>query len=291
MDANATIHDRISAYYNELSSQLRTAADYVADNPLEVATRSLRSVAAACNVSPPTFSRLARALEFESYEEMRELCRQQLGRRAISFSDRAAQLQSTVSTSEQKADFLHRQAHAATANIAAMVDNIDMARLEAAVDRLGESGRVILVGTLGSSGIIEYFSYLARWFTGNWVVAGRNGLSLGPVLADVNENDVVVIVTYSPFARRSIAAAEIAASNNAFVLVVTDIVSCPALKYADLSFTVPTDSPQFFSSYVSVILLFETIAGMLVARMGEQAQQRIEEVEKNNHQLGEYWAV
>lgn len=291
MDTSATIQDRISVHYDGLSGQLRAAADYVADNPLDVATRSLRALASACEVSPPTFSRLARALEFESYEEMRELCRQQVGRRAISFSGRAAELQSTVSTSAQKVDFLHRQARAAATNIAGLVDNIDMTRLEAVVDRMSESGKVYLVGTLGSAGIIEYFSYLGRWFTGKWVVAGRNGLSVGPALADACADDLVVIVTYSPFAKRSIAAAEIAAKKNASVLVITDIVSCPALKHASVNFIVPTDSPQFFSSYISLVLLFETIAGMLVAKMGDDAQRRIEEVEKNNHQLGEYWAV
>lgn len=291
MDASSSIHDRISAHYDGLSSQLRVAADYVADNPLDVAMRSLRAVAGACKVSPPTLSRLARELEFESYEELRELCREHAGRRAISFSDRAAELQSSISTTAQKADFLYRQAEAATNNIASLVESIDTQRLEAAVDRLEQSGRVILVGTLGSSGIVEYFSYISRWFTGKWVVAGKNGLSIGPALADVRENDMVVIVTYSPFAKRSVAAAEIAASKGAFVLVVTDIVSCPALKNANMSYIVPTDSPQFFSSYISVVLLFETIAGMLVARMGDDAQNRIKEVEKNNHQLGEYWAV
>lgn len=291
MSTETTIHDRVSIYYNGLSGQLQAAADYVVENPLDIATRSLRSVAAACKVSPPTFSRLARALEFDSYEEMRELCRVQLGRRSISFSDRAASLQSSVTTREQKAVFLDQQASAATTNIATMVNDIDLQRLETVVEKMGETGRVFLVGTLGSAGVLEYFSYLARWFSGKWVVAGRNGLSLGPALADVGEQDVVVILTYSPFAKRSIAAAEIASEKKAFVLVITDIVSCPALKSADLSFIVPTDSPQFFSSYVPVVLLLETIAGMLVARMGDDAHQRIEEVEKNNHQLGEYWAV
>ena len=58
MDAIVSIEDRISAQYGELSTKLRTAADYVAAHPVEVATRSLRSVAQSSGVSPATFSRL-----------------------------------------------------------------------------------------------------------------------------------------------------------------------------------------------------------------------------------------
>ena len=54
--------DRVAAGYAGLSPQLRRAADFVAANGQEVATRSLRQVAAAAGVTPPTLSRLARAL-------------------------------------------------------------------------------------------------------------------------------------------------------------------------------------------------------------------------------------
>ena len=51
----------------------------------------------------------------------------------------------------------------------------------------------------------------------------------------------------------------------------------------------PSDSPQFFSSYAATLVLVETIIGMLVARAGPEAMDRIAEVEARNHRLEEYW--
>lgn len=75
-DHTANIFDRIQQKYAGLSKKLKLAARFVADNILEVATRSLRSVASACGVSPATFSRFARELGYSNYEKMREDARE-----------------------------------------------------------------------------------------------------------------------------------------------------------------------------------------------------------------------
>jgi DNA-binding MurR/RpiR family transcriptional regulator len=58
----------ISSKYSSLSPQLQRAARFVVENPEEVATRSLRQIAASIDMSPPTFSRLAGALGYKNYE-------------------------------------------------------------------------------------------------------------------------------------------------------------------------------------------------------------------------------
>jgi len=289
MDKKPSIEDRISLRYDTLSAGLRAAADYVIANPIDIATRSLRSVAATSGLSPPTFSRLARALDFGAYEDMRELCRAAVGRDPVSFADKAAALQ------EQSADetmpFLYRKSAAAVANIEALANSIDPGRLADTVETIHRSRRTIVVGALSSMGIADYLGYMATWFSDRWAVIGQNGLSLGSALTDAGPADCVLIITLSPFASRSILAAELAAEKGAHVIVITDRHSCPALKHTDSGFIVSADSPQFFPSYISVVLLIETMVGMLVGMAGQRAQDRIDELENNNHRLSDYWAV
>jgi len=283
-----TIKDRIAEEYDDLSARLRAAADFVAENPVDVATRSLRSVSAASGLAPATFSRLARALGFSDYEAMRELSRNAVGRRYLSFSQRARRLQSEAVESEP---LLQRQAAACIANIDNMSQTTDPARLEAAVDALHHARRVVLFGACGSTGLIDYMAYMGRYFTPDWQVAGRGGASLGATMSELTGRDAVLVITKPPFARRAILCAEMAAVQGAAVIVLSDTHACPALKYATVGFILPTDSPQFFSSYAATLVLVETIIGMLVARAGPEAMNRIAEVEARNHRLGEYWRV
>lgn len=287
MPETSSIEDRVASHYADLSARLKVAADFVVSNPVDVATRSLRSVSAASGVSPATLSRLARVLGFDSYEALREQTRGSVGTRAISFSEKAALLKSQAGSPQSMFD---RQAAACIDNIAELGRGIDRNRLQQAVDALDGARNVILFGAFGSTGIVEYMAYLANYFTANWMLAGRMGASLGAALAAIGPGDVLLIVTKTPYANRAIVAAEVARRHGARTIVITDSHACPAIRHADYHFIVPSDSPQFFSSYVATLALMETMIAMLVAQSEQDPAARIREVEERNRSLGEFWA-
>jgi DNA-binding MurR/RpiR family transcriptional regulator len=281
------VEDRISEKYADLSAKLQEAADYVVENPTDVATRSLRAVSAASGVSPATLSRLARTLEFESYEDMRELLRGAIESRGGSFAERAERLKEL---GDSGLSMLDRQTSACVLNISAMTERIDRARLKGAVDALEQARKVVLFGAFSSTGVVEYMAYLANFFNSNWMLADRMGASLGATLNGLSKDDVMLIVTKTPYTRRAVLAAQMVHAVGAQVIVVTDSHACPANKYAHYSFIVPSDSPQFFSSYAATIALLETMIAMLVARSDAATSQRIRDVETRNASLGEFWA-
>ena len=61
LNQHLSLEERIADRYTDLSGQLRKAADYTMSHPIDVASRSLRNLSQTANVSPATFSRLARA--------------------------------------------------------------------------------------------------------------------------------------------------------------------------------------------------------------------------------------
>jgi DNA-binding MurR/RpiR family transcriptional regulator len=282
--------ERLAAEYGGLSKQLKAAADYIVKNQVDTATRSLRSISEASDISPATYSRLARALGFANYEELREMLRGALGRSVSNMTDKATRLQQDALGGDQT-PFLNKQSAACAANIGQLTQNIPQDRLQQAVRYLNNARNVLLLGSLSSTGIVEYMAYLANYFTDHWRIAGRAGASLGAEISALNKNDVLLVVTKPPFARRTIEGVRAAARMGAKVIVITDTHSCPVLAEADTGFIVATDSPQFFSSYAATIVLIETIIGMLVAGSGKAAKQRIFEVECLNQQFGETWSA
>lgn len=287
MTLTIQVEDRISEKYADLSAKLQAAADYVVENPTDVATRSLRAVSAASGVSPATLSRLARTLEFESYEDMRELLRGAVESRGGSFAERAERLKEL---GDSGLSMLDRQTSACVLNISAMTERIDRARLKSAVDALEQARKVVLFGAFSSTGVVEYMAYLANFFKSNWMLADRMGASLGATLNGLGKDDVILIVTKTPYARRAVLAAEMVHAAGAQVIVITDSHACPANKFAHFSFIVPSDSPQFFSSYAATIALLETMIAMLVARSDATTSERIRDIEARNTSLGEFWA-
>ncbi len=269
--------------YTDLSTKLREAADYVVSNPVEVATRSLRSISADIGVTPVTFTRLARAIGYSSYEELREEMRHSVGQRAGTFSDNVERLQSEHAGNDQS--FATKHFTACLDNLTSLRSEIDPATLDYVVDRLHKSRNVLLLGALGSTGAAEYMSYTADFIADNWQLAGRMGSSLGGKLMGITGQDALIVITKAPHANQAIQAAELASSNGAFVLIITDSHKCPSLAHASSHFNVPTDSSHFFSSYVSTIALIEAMIGLLAVKGGEPARDRLSKVEESNRRL------
>lgn len=284
MSQTNLIEDRIIERYTDMSAKLRTAADFIASNPIDLATRSLRSVAQSSGVSPATFSRLARVLGYGDYEEMREAGRATVGQRLVPFSERAQALQRG---DQSAAHFMHMQAASCIQNITHMRQNFPADKLQTAVDALHDAKKVLLIGVLGSAGIVDYFAYQAQYFAREWTVAGRRGVSIPASFAQMNSDDAVIAITKSPYSAQTVRALKLARENGFKTIVLTDSHSSPALEYADYFFIVPTETANFFSSYVATLTLIETMMSMLIAKVGPEAEARIKATEEQAIRLGE----
>ncbi|EAQ13169.1 RpiR family transcriptional regulator [Maritimibacter alkaliphilus HTCC2654] len=275
----------MASNYDALSARLREAGDYIAANPLDTATRSLRAVADHSGLAPATFTRLSKALGYENFEELREGMRRRLERRQASFAARADALQGA--SDGGSADLIRRTREASLTNIDRLTDEIDTAKFDTIADHLHAARRVVLLGGLGSTAIAEYAAYMGNFLGDNWMPAGRMGASVGAALSDLDRRDALIVFTKPPFANTSIRAAEFARARGVYVLVVTDTHTCPALRHASARVVVPTESPNFFSSYVATMFFVETLMAMIAQRAGPTATERIADVETANRALGE----
>lgn len=283
----SSFEQQLSGKYATLSAKLKQAADYVVSNPVDVATRSLRTISKETKLSPATFSRMSAALGYESYEDLREVLRLAIEQKGSPFSQRVEAMQQRHDEGDQ--GFLTQHIVDCTDNIQQLEEAIDAPTLEACVERLHHARSVLVLGALGSTGVAEYLTYMASFIADNWSMASRMGASLGSGLVGMTDKDVLIIITKPPFASNSIKAARVASEDGAFVVVITDTHTCPALAFASASFIVPTKSNNFFSSYTSTLVLCEIMIGLLAARAGAPVRHRIAEVENKIRRLNEVW--
>ncbi len=282
-----TFEQQLSGKYASLSVKLKEAADFVVANPIDVATRSLRAISKEANLSPATFSRMSNSLGYGNYEDLRDVLRVGIEQRSKSFSHRVEALQQRHNEGDE--NFLQQHVMDCSANLHELGTTIDTASIDASVERLHAARRVLVLGGLGSTGVAEYLVYMASFIADNWSMASRMGASLASGLVGMSESDVLIVVTKPPFARNSIVAAKEAHRTGAFVIVITDTHTCPALVHASAHFIVPTTSQHFYSSYASTLVLCEILIGMLAARAGSTARARIADVENKNRRLSEVW--
>ncbi len=273
--------DRIEA----LSPQLRRAARFVVDNPGEVATRSLRHVAQEAQLPPPTFSRLARAVGYDNYDALRDLCREALLDRQGGFAEKAQALLD----GDGETPFVSRHAAASIYAIEALMRDLDHAALEDAARILAGARRVVLIGGMSARAFVDYASYLADMSLEGWSVIGRGAVSLAAETRDLCSEDAALVLTMEPYAARSIELGHCVAETGASLIAVTDSRLSPVASVAARSLVVSAASPQFFPSHVAATVLIEALVGMVVKEKGAEAQRRIASTERRSHELREYW--
>ena len=269
----------------QLSPQLRRAARFVVDNPGEVATRSLRHIAQAADLPAPTFSRLARAIGFDSYDALKDRCREDV----LSWHGDSPETALARKGVEVETFTLPEHVKASIAGIEALLRDVDPAELAEIARLLANARRVVLIGEMRARAFVDYATYLSDMSIDGWTVIGRGTVSLAAETRDLGPTDAAIIVTMKPYSMRSIETARFVAGTNTPVIALTDSQLSPVAGIAKHLLVASANSPQFFPSYVVITLLIETLIGMVVAEKGDDAQQRIAETARRSRDLNEYW--
>ena len=219
-----------------LSPQLRRAARFILENSGDVATRSQRHVAELSQLPAPTFTWLARAVGLQNYEQLRELCREDVLRNETILADWAKSLISKVNENAKELSLIGRHAKTAIHNLQQFAEQTDLKKLTVAARLLADARRVVLIGEMSSRGLMDYTSYIANMSLTGWKVFGCTGESLSSELADLASRDACVVTALNPYSTRSLKIAKHVVDAKVPVVAITDNALSPLVTLADYIF-------------------------------------------------------
>ena len=282
-------NDIVTRAYPRLSRQLKKCAAYILEHPSEVATLSMRQLAARAEVPPSTMNRLAKALGFRTYDEFRALFRDSINDQATGYSLQAGQVQ--VIAREDKFDHdLNAFQQAALTNIHTLFDHIDRTALERAVQALTDASSVLVIGLLTSESSANYLHHVAATGFHNWHLLVPKSAEYFQLLGALGPGDVVVCIAVEPCAAESIKVARRAREAGARVIGITDRRTSPLAASADDILLISVHSPNVFPSHVGATALVELLVGMIAARDERSVAENVENAERSRRTMGEYWS-
>ena len=271
--------DRIAAVHPRLSGQLRMAAKFALDSPVDIAMISMRGAAAA-GVAPATMLRLAKSLGFSGYAVFRRIFQEAM--RGGDFSGKAERLAGGGS-----AGVVSAMRDAAFANLRATFTEADAVAFARSADLLRRARRVFVVAKGAINAVAAYFHHVCRMALDNAAFSPIEGL-MADEIAGMRRGDLLVAISFAPYARETVDLAAYAAGRGVAIIVVTDSRASPLARFASELILVRAASPQFFPSQVAVVAVMETLIALLVSRAGNSAVEKIAEIESLRESLGTY---
>lgn len=280
------VNQQLAEVYPELSPQLKLAAGYVLEHPVEIAFQSIRKSAAAAEVTPSTLMRLAKRLEFESYEQFREVFQSAVQAGPVELSGRASQLRSLASQTDDQV-FLD-VGDAAFDNIGRLFTADNQKKVREAAKLLLGAGKVAVVGFRDTFACAYHFAYVGRIAMPDiHLIRGQEG-GLLTELAPFGEGDVVVAFGFEPYCAETMRALEVTRTNGVNAIVVTDTMRSPLVPGASITFPVANATPHFFPSILSAITLIEVLLAECVAFGPDDLVDNVARFESRMRQMGAY---
>ena len=245
--------------YDSLSKRLQQIARYVLDEPNELALETLAVIAERSGVQPSAIVRFAKSFGFDGATQMQRLFRDGLlsGHAALGYSERVRNFNRAVDRggAELLSEFVEGNTMALQ-NLAQTVSDADLA---AAVRLLEGAESVYVVGFRRAFPVSSYLAYSLQQAGKRTIfVDGVAGLARQQVQA-LTPKDLLIAVSYQPYADETVHAVESAAARGAPVLSISDSLVSPIAKPATVTLQVRESEIRAFRSLSASMCLAQAL--------------------------------
>lgn len=289
MDPPATstsILDAMARGYDDLTPQLQIAARYLLDHPAEIAVSSMRQTADDAGVKPNSLVRLARAVGFDGYDDLRRHFQAEATRTGSSFPSKARWLRA-LAAGGRHGTLLSQMAGASMATLEQVFADTDAGDVRTVADTILAARRTSVLGVGMAQPLAHNFCYVGGVIAPNLVaIPTHGGLAIDDV-ARMAPGDVLLSMTFSPHRVEIVEATRVARDLGVTIVALTDSRAAPIALMAAHTFVVPTETPRYFSSVVGAVAWLETLLAFMAADT-PTAAAAIEEFHDRRRAAGVY---
>ena len=247
--------------YDGLSKRLKQVARYVLDEPNELALETLAVIAERCGVQPSAIVRFAQAFGFSGASQMQRLFRDGLlsANNAIGYGERVRRFSESVSRTAAGEGLLTEFVEGNILALQNLSETVSEKEMRGAVDLIANAAVVHVAGFRRAFPISAYLAYSLQQL-GKHVqfIDGVGGLAR-PQANTIDDKDLLIAVSFHPYAPETVELTEIAARNGAKILSISDSRVSPIAKAADIALQVHDSEVRSFRSLAASMCLAQAV--------------------------------
>lgn len=271
----ATILDR----YESLSKRLQQIARYVLDEPNAVALETLAVLADRCDVQPSAIVRFAKSFGFDGATQMQRLFRDRLlsDSASLGYGERVRQFKREVDgkSISEPGQVLGEFVEGNVMALQNLGAGMDTRQLAAAVKMLARAQTVYVAGFRRSFPVAAYLAYSLHQVDKRTVFIDSVGGMARQQLHDIARDDLLIAVSYHPYAAEAVQLIDAATAQHCPVLSISDSLVSPVAKPATLVLQVREAEIRKFRSLSTSMCLAQTLViAYAFAKNGKGAKPR-----------------
>ncbi len=271
--ANSTVErllKQISTEYEQLSKQLKLIARYVEEHRDHIGLDGIQDVAQQCGVQPSAVVRFAKHFGFSGFSEMQKVFRDVLSRQIAPSRNYKARIREviesgagTLSSVEIAGEFLG----GVMAGMQELANGLDARAFGKAVDLLATTESIWVVGSRRSFPVAAYLDYALQHTDKRIQLVTALGSMHEGQVRSTRPGDVVIAVSFAPYAEETLAVAQAALARRAKLIAITDSRMSPLARDAAAVLLVQDHATFGFRSLTSTMALAQSLFIALAYRL------------------------
>ena len=262
--------ERISAEFNGLSRQLKQIGRYVEQHRDHLGLDRIQDVAERSGVQPSAVVRFAKHFGFSGYTELQKVFRDGLSHRLAPDHNYQARIRDVIDHAQGRlssADIACEFIGGAIAGMRELQRSVQASALDEAVELLAHAPSIWVTGARRSFPAASYLTYaLQHTERPIHLVTGVGAMHEGQ-LRGLREGDVVVAISYAPYADETLLAAAMARERGARLIALTDSRMSPLAADAAVTLLVSESSTFGFRSLTNTMALVQSLFIALAYRL------------------------
>lgn len=262
--------------YKKMSKGQKRLADYVTENYDKAVFLTAARLGEVVGVSESTVVRFATQLGYKGYPGFQKAL-EELVRNKLNSIQRMEVTYGRISQSE----ILETVLQSDIEKIKLTLTGIDQKAFELAIDTILSAKRIYVVGIRSCAPLASFLCFYLNLVCENVTAVNTNSSSeIFEQLIRINEEDVIIGISFPRYSMRTLKALEFASNRKAKVITLTDSVHSPMNLYSSCNLIARSDMASIVDSLVAPLSVINALVVALCMKKQKEVVNTLETLEQ-----------
>lgn len=267
---------RIEERQVQFSKGQKRLADYVVENYDKAVFLTAAKLGEVVGVSESTVVRFATQLGYKGYPGFQKAL-EELVRNKLNSIQRMEVTYGRISQSE----ILETVLHSDIEKIKMTLEAIDQKAFDLAIETILNAKRIYVIGIRSCAPLASFLSFYLNLVCENVTTVNTNSSSeIFEQLIRINEDDVIIGISFPRYSMRTLKALEFASNRKAKVITLTDSVHSPMNLYSSCNLIARSDMASIVDSLVAPLSVINALVVALCMKKQQDVVMTLETLEK-----------
>lgn len=267
---------RIEERQGQFSKGQKRLADYVIENYDKAVFLTAAKLGDVVGVSESTVVRFATQLGYKGYPGFQKAL-EELVRNKLNSIQRMEVTYGRISQSE----ILETVLHSDIDKIKMTLEAIDQKAFDLAIETILNAKKIYVIGIRSCAPLASFLSFYLNLVCDNVITVNTNSSSeIFEQLIRINEEDVIIGISFPRYSMRTLKALEFASNRKAKVITLTDSIHSPMNLYSSCNLIARSDMASIVDSLVAPLSVINALVVALCMKKQEDVVATLETLEK-----------